>query len=190
MSQESDMRQIALITIVVVISAIAACVPSLQPLYSAKVLTFEPALIGTWISEDSKDTSIISQSGDSVYDIVYSQEGVPAKFEGHLARLNNKLFLDTYPEDLEIKNDFYKTHLIPAHMFSEIEINGDTLQFAVLDDQWLGDQLDSGSVNIGQVRIEGDIVLTASTDDLQNFVAKCSDNEDAFPNPAVYHRLP
>lgn len=183
------MRQIGLISIILALAATSACVPSLQQLYSNKVLTFEPALIGTWISEDAKDTSIISQSGDSVYDIIYSQEGVPAKFEGHLARLNNKLFLDTYPEDPEIKNDFYKTHLIPAHMFSEIEINGDSLQFAVLDDQWLGDQLDSGSVNIGQVRIEGDIILTASTDDLQNFVAKYADNEDAFPNPAVYHRL-
>ena len=184
------MRQIALVIIIATLTIISACVPSLQPLYTDDVLTFEPALIGTWVSADSNDTCVISQAGDSVYDLVYSQQGVPAKFEGHLAKLGDNLFLDTYPEDLEMKNDYYKAHIVLTHMISKITLNGDSLLLAVLDDQWLGEQVDNDSVNIDFENVGSDILLTSTPQMLQEFIKANANNEDAFPDPATYYRKP
>ena len=185
------MYKIGILSLIVLLAAISACVPSLHQLYTEDKTVFEPALLGTWITEDGKDTCIMQEAGDETkyYDMNYSQEGVAANLEGHLMKFGNTLFLDTYPEEPAVKNDIYKTHLILAHIFSKIDLKGDTVEVAVIDDEWFRDQIASGKVKIANENQDNGFILTANTEELQKFSTDYATDEDAFPNPGIYYRL-
>src|SRR5208283_330075 len=94
------------------------CVPSLHPFYTGKDLLFQPALVGNWADQDnSKNTWDFVKSSDTSYTITYTEDSTPGKFDGHLFKLGNQLYLDMYPQDMpkEIAdklNGYYKMHLI------------------------------------------------------------------------------
>jgi len=166
----------------------AGCVPSLHPLFTEKDLVYDPALVGTWAEEEGEDIWIFRKSGDNAYDLIYSQKGVPAQFEAHLVQVAEFLFLDTYPKEPHIKNDLYTIHLIPAHTFSRIWIEGDVLRLAMLDLDWLKRMIAEKKVDIAHERVDEGIVLTASTKELQEFVLKYAEDEEAFHDPTELHR--
>ena len=167
----------------------AGCVRSLHPLYTDKDLTFMTGLIGSWTEESgSKDTWIFQQSGETSYDLIHTQKGAPARFEAHLVKLDKYLFLDLFPDQPDTKNDFYKSHLIPAHTFSRIWIEGDVIRLALFDNDWLKEMIAKKAVTIQHERIEDGIILTARTEDLQKLVLTYANDEQAFPKPSELHR--
>ena len=167
---------------------LTGCVPSLHPLYTEEDLVYDPALVGTWTEEESEDTWTFRKIGDTAYDLIYTEEGVPARFEAHLVKVGEFLFLDTYPGEPDIKNDFYLIHIIPAHIFLRIEIEGDVLRYAMLDLDWLKKMISEKKVDIGHEEMEGGILLTAPPKKLQAFLSKYAEDEKAFPDPRELHR--
>ena len=168
---------------------ISGCLqPSLHPLFTEKDLVFDPALIGAWVGENEKETWILQKAGDHTYDLFYEGERDSAKFEAHLVRLGKFEFLDIYPEEPDIKNGFYKSHLILAHTFSRIWRDGDTLRTAMLNPDWLKDMIARKKLKIAHERLHDWIVLTASTKELQKFILKYAEDVNAFPDPAEFHR--
>ncbi len=67
-------------------------------------------------------------------------------------------------------------------------MEGDVLQIAFLDDDWLRKRIEEGEVNIAHERLGTDILLTASTKDLQMFVLKYAEDKEAFPDPEEFRR--
>ena len=182
------MRAIKLMVALGLVMLVAGCVPSLHPLYTDEDLVYDPALVGTWTEEESEDTWTFRKSGEKAYDLIYTEGGVPARFDAHLVRVGEFLFLDTYPGEPDIKNNFYLIHLIPAHTFLRIGIEGDVLRYAMLDLDWLKKMISEKKVDIGHEEIEGGILLTASTKELQAFFLKYAEDERAFPDPKELHR--
>ena len=166
----------------------AGCVPSLHPLFTEKELVFDPALVGTWGKEDGEERWVFTRSGEKGYTVEYTQDGELRKFEGHLVQLGKFRFLDLYPEDMDIKNETYKFHFIPAHTFSRIWIEGDDLRVALMEGDWLKRMIDAKSVSIAHERMEDLIVLTAPTAKLQELVLKHAEDSEAFPNPGEWQR--
>jgi hypothetical protein len=183
------MRALKLTVALGLVMLLAGCVPSLHPLYTEEDLVYDPALVGTWTEEDSEDTWTFRKLGDTAYDLIYTEEGVPARFEAHLVQVGEFLFLDTYPGEPDIKNDFYLVHIIPAHIFLRIEIEGDVLRYAMLDLDWLKKMIAENKVDIRHEEMEGGILLTAQPEELQTFLAKYAENEKAFPDPQELHRV-
>jgi hypothetical protein len=183
------MRTAKIFIIFGIMLLIVGCVPSLHPLFTEKDLVFEPSLVGTWVGEGDKTTWTFQKAEDDAYELVYAEGKVPAKFDAHLLRLGKSLFLDIYPADTEIHekidNDFYQFHLIPAHTFSKVWIEGDVLHLGMLDHDWLKKMIDNKKVNISHERLSDEpspmIVLTASTKALQKFVLKYAEDTEAFP---------
>ena len=162
---------------------LAACVPSLNPLYTSNQLVFDPGLEGTWVEKEGHNTWVIRKGEDKGYEIRYTEDGVPAGFEGQLVELGDHLFLDLYPAEPEIRNDFYKGHLIRAHTFGRIRREGDRMRVAMLDPDWLEPLLARKQVRLEHVRIEDDIVLAAPTAALQEFLLKHVTDPKAFSDP-------
>lgn len=162
---------------------LAGCVQSLHPLFTDQNLVFEPALVGTWAEEDSKNIWIFLKSGEKAYELVYTEKGTPAKFSARLGRLGKSLFLDLIPQMPDIRNDLQQAHLLPTHTFSKVWMEGDTLRLAMLDHDWLKRMIDSRKLKIGHERLGNQVVLTAPTKKLQEFVAKYSEDGKAFPKP-------
>jgi len=165
-----------------------SCVISLHPLFTNKDLVFESALVGTWIDEDGKNAWAFQKLGDNAYELVYTENETPAKFKAYLVRLENFLFLDIVPEEPDTKNDLYKGHLIPAHSFGRISIEGDLLRLATLDGDWLRDMINKKKIKIGHEWLDQTIILTAPTKDLQKFVLKYAEDSKAFSIKSELHR--
>lgn len=74
-------RNHALIT-GLILGLLPACVPSMNPLYTAKDLVFDPALVGAWAPDGSKETWRFEQLGGKRYGLTHSatmvSDGVPA----------------------------------------------------------------------------------------------------------------
>lgn len=182
------MRAVKLVVALGLAAVMAGCVPSLHPLFTEEDLVYDPALVGTWAEKEGEDICTFRKSGENAYDLIYTEEGVPARFDAHLVRIGEFLFLDTYPGDPDIKNDFYLIHLIPAHTFLRIWIEGDVLRYAMLDLDWLKRMISEKKVEIGHEQVDGGIVLTASTKELQEFFLKYADDDKAFPDLKELHR--
>ena len=186
------MHTAKILVILGIMLLIVGCVPSLHPLFTEKDPIFEPALVGTWGEEGSKETWTFQKSGDNTYDLIITEkrtildsEVIVNKFDAYLVKVDKFLFLDIYPKGPEIESDFYKSHLIPAHTFSKVWIDGDVLHLGILDYEWLKEMIDNKKVNISHERLGDEpspmIVLTASTKALQEFVLKYAEDAEAFP---------
>lgn len=97
--------------------------------------------------------------------------------------LAKSLYLDIYPEEPDVKNGFYKSHLIRAHSIAKIKLAGPLLYVAVLNADWLKDQLNRGNIDIPNQRLDGGILLTASTKYLQQFVRDHGEDPGIFGEP-------
>ncbi|MEK7404375.1 MAG: hypothetical protein AAB225_04645 [Acidobacteriota bacterium] len=177
------MRTNKMLVVAGIMMLLAACsVRSLHPLYEDKDLVFEPGLLGTWAEKDS-ETWTFGRSGVNAYELVCTEEGkVTGRLDARLVRLGKHLFLDLYPKDVD------ESFTVPAHVFVKVRIEGDVLHVAILDPGWLRDALAQGKVRIPHVRLKpDDVLLTASTAELQGFVREHAEDEKAFP-PAKLRR--
>lgn len=169
--------------------AIPACIPSLHPLYTDKDKdsVFEPALVGAWEQTDRSSTWEFVAKDNNAYRLVYTdKEGRPGAFEARLIKLDQQMFLDLFPEEPTLsENAFYKVHLLRAHTFLRVSLDGSELLLAGMNPTWLGGLLQTKPAAIRHETVNHTIVLTAAPKELQEFVAKYANDEKAFS--AVIH---
>ena len=199
----STMKNFLLILLIFAMIPIAGCVRSIYPLFTEKDYIWDARLPGTW-PDKSGDTWIFSKGNDKDYQLKYYQHdfseglfegsspGDTAYFVAHLGHLGKNLFLDVYPAEYSkdpdrrkmfgnVKNDFYNWHFLPLHSIMKLWFENDSLRLGLLDNSWLKKMIDDKSVRISHERIKDQIILTASTEELQQLVTKYADDDTAFP---------
>ncbi|MBI5396432.1 MAG: hypothetical protein HZA91_14150, partial [Verrucomicrobia bacterium] len=138
---------------------------------------------------DSKLSLTFTKTDDNHYAIAATdEEGAASKLDGFLVRLGNDLFFDTTVKDVDLKGNFAKFHLLPAHLFTKITLNGDTLSYATLNFDWIKKQNEAKKLALRHEVIEDIVVLTAPTKELQEFLRKNAGNADAFQKPTELKR--
>ena len=166
------------------------CVPSLYPLYTEKELVFEEKLLGAWANNESKWEFEKSGKPNS-YNLTITDDEGKGGFAAHLVKLDEMLFLDLFPGEAEIKaNDLYKIHLLPAHTFMKVEQIQPTLKMRMMDPETMKKML-KNDPNLLKHEIEAvkeSIVLTASTQELQEFMKKHANDEGLFGEVAELKR--
>ncbi len=169
---------------------LAGClVPSLHPLFTDKDIVVRADLVGAWTAEEGGAGWLFSLEPDSSYSVAYSDSGDndTSWFTAHLVDLNGHLFMDLYPNPTDVLSDAYKSHLIAAHTFSKVELDSSGLTLAILDVDWLRENLDAGRIHLAHEELgPGDLVLTASTVELQKFILSVVDDTDAFSSIDLY----
>ncbi len=203
------MRHIPLAGFILSLVLIAGCVRSLHPLFTEKELIFEPKLVGTW-PQNPEEAWTFTRSGDNTYLVQIPQQvfnstlfspGVPGDtgvFEGRLGRLGNDLFLDLCPLDQKssplpvyhgVKNDFYNWHFIPAHSIMRVSFVNDSVHLAILDNAWLKKMIDNKALTIPHEWMSDELLLTASTEELQSLVKEYASSDEAFvPLEQIGHK--
>ena len=168
---------------------LGGCIPSLHPLYTDDTLVFDEALLGKWISTGDNDEQIwqFSKAGENEYELRILQDDKEGRFEAHLLELDGTRYLDLYPAEnksLENLNDVYKMHLVAAHTFMIVNLSESNLQL-----NWFMHELLEDDPNLLQhEKVNKDqIILTASTEDLQRFVIEHADEID--PNGMEFIRM-
>ena len=159
---------------------LAGCVPSWNAFYTGKDVVFDQALLGVWrpiqAKESSKEDWAFTQSADQVYRLAQTdEEGRKADFEARLFKLKEQRFLDLYltkldGDDLKV-NAWAGISLVPAHLLLKVEQIEPTLKLAAMNPDWMQKFLKQHPDTIAHRTVsDGDIVLAASTAELQKFV--------------------
>lgn len=187
------MRYYSVAVFVVAGLLLIGCIPSYHPLFTSDNVAFEPDLVGTWKVKDKDETIQFTAAEDKSYRMVYTDgDGKSGVFEAHLTRIDGHLFLDIFPSELDVpQNGFYKIHFVPAHTFMLIhEVSKEQLQLAMINLQWLGKHLEAHPDALKHERREkGQLMLTASTDQLRTFFAKHVTTPKAFGDPSTLTRV-
>ncbi|GAC1616237.1 MAG: hypothetical protein NVS9B13_01390 [Candidatus Acidiferrum sp.] len=162
-------------------------VPSLQPLYTAVDLDFDERFLGGWADEKDEMRFVFEPGGEKVYKLTITEgEGsdeVTAEFEAHLVRLGADWLLDLYPKQLTGGGDLYQLHFLRAHTFVRVRLKDDSLQLLFFKADWLKERLDEKSVDIPHEVTADGVLLTGTTQELQDLVYRCADDEEAFGIP-------
>ena len=169
------MRRFTFVVILAVALLAQGClIVSIHPLYTENDVVFDEALVGTWgdVSGD-EESWVFEQAEEKAYRMTVNEEGKePGHFEAHLVNLGEYLFLDLYPEEPDGVNEFFTSHVIPAHSIWRATIAGDTLSLASLDYDWLTKGIEAGQLDVEHEKLEHVLVLTGEPRDLQIFVLK------------------
>jgi hypothetical protein len=180
-------KRIWLFIALAALSALSGCWTfSLHPLYGDDDpnLAYDPALEGTWKSESSESISITGDSNSQTYqlewvranssDATRPDNDFGFTYSGRLIQLGAERFLDAVPKGDGIAG------AIPAHNIFKVSVHGDALVLSPLNVDWLCSAAQADQAALGQC-IDGDFILTAPTDVLQEFVREHSDDEQVFP---------
>lgn len=179
---------------------LGGCIPvmSLNPLFTEKDIAYDEKLLGTWV--DANDSSWQFSNADKpekAYKLIFTdKEGQKGSFVAHMVKLENKLFLDVYPDETPWNEEgpnktdwLYNTlFLIPAHTFIRINSIEPQLKISLTDDEKMRDFLKANPNAVEHAVVEDKPVLTAATKELQEFVLKYTDDSRVFTEEGVLTR--
>ena len=199
------MKKIALTTaFAFLLIFLSSCLTTLHPIFTVKDLTYDPKLIGTWnieregnkerviISNLATENSVelpgnISDIKEKGYLISYQHEDSrnPERYIAFLARIGKYLYFDYYPaykkEDQKI-DEFFEAHFIKMHTSYRVEIlNDGSFELSQLDGSYVKNLIDQKKIRIShEASADDDIVITASTSELQQYLIKYGDEPEAY----------
>jgi hypothetical protein len=112
-----------------------------------------------------------------------SEDGI---YIGGLIKLGNNYYLDLY--QLYFESD--GTFKYPVHIFMKISIDDSELIMHMFSDEWLKDQIKNRQIRIKhEINDMDEFLLTAPTSELQKFVIKYGDMDQAYRDTNVYKKI-
>lgn len=191
-----DPRRISLYTLsaltwtLLALALLSGCVTqSIHPLYDDQTVVLDNRLVGSWSDGDAVWS--FTADGADGYRMVHEADGNTIPASAHLARIDGRLYLDIYVDELPRRtDDLYKTLFLPLHMLFRVDGLDDTLRTSGLDYAWLEEYLDAHPDEIDYVVADDRVVFTDSTAALQAFVAAHADDAEAWEEAIVMERQP
>ena len=160
---------------------------SLHPLYTDEELIFEEKLIGKWSGENNLWEFREGEPNTYQMRIFDGQEG---RFVAHLVKLGDMLFLDIFPdsETLGEPQGFYGFHILPVHTFMKVEQIEPKLQLRAMNYNKVSEMLKDDPNLLKHEVVEDRIVLTASTEQLQEFIVEYAGEDGVFAEATEFTR--
>ncbi len=174
---------------------LGGCLPlSIHPLYTDDTLVFEEKLLGKWA--DGDEIWQFTQDSNNSYILrIVDEDGKEGYFNAHLVKLEDMLFMDIFPdgETLRDTQTFYAIHLLPMHTFIKVEQTDPNLVLRMMDLDKVSKILKSDPNLLKHELREGEgddnaVILTAQTQDLQNFVVEYEDTNSVFGDAKEFSR--
>jgi hypothetical protein len=184
------------VALLLVIGCLSGCVVfSFYPIYTSKDLFPNDYLLGNYMSDDSigwrfthqtKTVNDKEQTDSTGYWLKVNENkdsSFISTFEVHLIRIDGVLLADFILTDYPQKQNevrMFDLHIIPVHTFAKVVINGDKLTFKWFNGDWLEKLIEGNKLRIRHENNGDLILLTAKSYELQKFVRKYLNSEDAF----------
>ena len=188
--------------IIIITLFLSGCVVySFYPLYTEKDLFPNDILTGEWHQSDDpklkwndieatwkfvhpyigkKENGILDST--SYYLVVSDKDSLISKFNVHVIKLGGHYFLDFYldefPPDDNI--DLAAFHIIPVHTFAKLTVKDDMMIINWFDQDWLSELIRENKIRIHHEENDEFVLLTAKPKELQKFVTKYVNSEEAF----------
>jgi hypothetical protein len=166
-------------------------VMSLQPVYTRLDLETDSRLIGQWRDEEGEVTFTFEpgteKGKENEYKLVVKEKSgeqeVSGEFEAHIVRLGRTCFLDIYPQSSEGGSEFYRMHFARAHTMARIEVDEDSIQLEFLNAGSLKAKIEEKSVDTPCVEVDGALLLTGNTEEVQEFLFSEENDDKGFAEP-------
>ena len=165
---------------------------SFYPLYTDKDLFPNEILTGKWIDDEGAQWNFehaylgkkVPENIDSTSYVleIIDKDSLKSEFSVHIIKLGGHYFLDFYLEDFLDSQELNLAdfHIIPVHTFAKLIVLENQLQINWFDQNWLEDLIKENKIRIHHEKNDDFILLTAKPGELQKFVTKYVNSEDAF----------
>lgn len=166
---------------------------TVQPLYTEDTLTTEPALVGTWIEvdpvfgEEGRPAWTFRELAGKAYELTVERNQERVVFEAHLVRLGKWLYMDLFPQEVAVTPRDHEFNVLCTHAFVRLHLGGDVLRVATLHLVAFRTAVEKAKLPHIPVENQARLLLTASTQELQEFMLKHGD-ELFCGRPTHYRR--
>ncbi len=199
------MKKPIYITLVFILTFLLdSCLTTLYPIFYKEDVVYNKQLLGSWkCTDESKKTEYmefektpedrIALMPENIRDISNksyfvtrrnSLGEVDAQYYVFLVKIGHNYFLDYYSAELPSQrnvNSQYKAHYIKVHNNYRIQLKDkDHFEIRLFDKGYIEKLITKNQINIRHEVVDGKIVITATTDELQRFIIKYSDDPGAY----------
>jgi hypothetical protein len=154
------------------------------------------SLSGLSVSGDVKfsfDKGDILSKDDNSYFVIFEDlnKSVPDSvlLEARIGKINETYYMDITVSDLFRDVTFENYHLFPVHTFSKVKLDEDDLQIELFKSDWISDLIQENRVRIKHETIGENVLITASSEELNKFVKKYGQDEKAYEEPINLKRF-
>jgi len=197
------MKKIILSTILFsVILCLVGCLTTLHPIFTGKDLVTDPRLIGDWekvtdktkviyrrpkANEINNLSATLQAEAGKIYmlDETDEQGNVKSTSYAFMVKLGKYYYMDHYPageRERKSADHFFAAHYTPMHAIFRIQFKNDqSFDIQRLDGGYLEKLIKNKQIRIKhEVMEDGGIFITASTEELQQYLIKYSDVPEAY----------
>jgi len=175
-------------------------------MYQAEGNTAPPAIPQVWTFTKSEATEGTAHG----YDLNVSVKDYTASYWAYLMKVNDTLFLDLLPDELHtpqfepITDDareqspeeeaggevtgLFMLHYVSTHSVWRVRLDRDELALTPLGDDWVTAQAGEKTLGLRHETVSGTTVLTASSEELRDFLLRHAHDDQAFPTPWRFRR--
>jgi hypothetical protein len=207
------MKKLLMATVLVAIVMLSGCLSALHPLFREQDLEFDPKLVGSWrVGADDEVFTFERGTPESFGDLPEGLQELAGKayvltvtngkggeenvkYYAFLARIGKHLYLDYYPAETKAQRahaGFFKANFVKMHSFYRLQPgkDGNTITIGQFADSYLHKLINNKQIRIRhELNADGSYIITAPTEELQQYVIKYSDVSEAYQNNKTYTRI-
>ena len=197
------MKKIILIAALLLgILFLEGCLTTLHPIFTEKDLVFDQRLTGNW--KKTKDGTTVTYRQARANDLqtfstalqhqagkiyILEEEDAEGKSKSthyaFMVKLGKYYYMDYYPAGLEENqsaDEFFTAHYIPMHSIYRVTFNGNrSFELQQLDGGYLENLIRNKKIRLRhEVTDDGNYLITAPTEELQQYLVKYSDVPEAY----------
>ena len=167
--------------------------PSLFPLFTPAESLAIPGIAGTWV-EEGDDPMILTLRPleGSEYEMTLAGDGKAERgtFAVRFGRLEGDLYWDLTARPLDDEQGLWTVHRLPVHSFAQLRWDEYQLEIRLVEDGRVKDAFQEGRLEVPHLELgtDRDLILTASTGELQRFLTEQAQQDDLLGDPIVFHR--
>jgi hypothetical protein len=189
------MRARNFIPVVFILLFLSGCIVySFYPLYNKSDLFANDILLGNWMDKDSALWSFTypnignkenPKSDSTGYQLNIKEPGTKEfseeQFDVKVVKLQGHYFLDFYLNDYgKDEMTLFDFHIIPVHTFAKLTIEKNSVRINWFNQEWLKELIKENKIRIHHEDNGEIVLLTAKPGELQKFVVKYVNSEEAF----------
>ena len=173
---------------------LSACVPSLNPYFTANDVVSDPRLVGEWKADDGSMSWAFAVAGNQNYALTVTEKDEKhGTFVAHLFKIGNETFLDLIPDKCKFaadQSDLVAMAVFPGHLLAHVLAIEPKLKIALIDWDWLSKFLQKNPAALAHhVENKEQIILTAETRDLQRFITAHLGQGELFGEVCAFLRI-
>jgi hypothetical protein len=103
-------------------------------------------------------------------------------------RLGGSWFVDFFPKNNSGGDEFYRVHFFRGHSIARVELGQESMQMAFLSASWVGARITEKSIDTPHEKADGSLLLTGTTEEVQELAYFYANDEEAFADPLSLER--